>query len=125
MNRAMNWEEFEKGLENFHAPAQNFVFAAKDGTIAYKANGKIPIYEKGEDALLPLPGWDERYEWKGFIPYDELPKVMNPEKGFIATANNKVVGDDYPYHISNVWAQPYRYERIAEAGSRRDRKSVV
>src|SRR5699024_10707386 len=44
----------------------------------------------------------------------ELPRVVNPDKGFIATANNKIAGDDYPYHISNVWAQPYRYERIYE-----------
>jgi len=113
-NKATNWEEFEKGLEKFLAPAQNFVFAAKDGTIAYKANGNIPIYDSSEDALLPLPGWEKDTEWKGFIPFDELPKVVNPDKGFIATANNKIVGEDYPYHISNVWAQPYRYERIAE-----------
>ena len=113
-NKATNWEEFEKGLEKFLAPAQNFVFAAKDGTIAYKANGNIPIYDSSEDALLPLPGWEKDTEWKGFIPFDKLPKVVNPDKGFIATANNKIVGEDYPYHISNVWAQPYRYERIAE-----------
>lgn len=114
INQATNWEEFEKGLEDFHAPAQNFVFASLDGTIAYKANGKIPIYEDGSDALLPLPGWEAQYEWKGFIPFDELPTVINPEKGFIATANNRVVDESYPYHISNVWAQPYRYERIFE-----------
>lgn len=112
--RAKNWDEFEKGLESFLAPAQNFVFAAKDGTIAYKANGNIPIYEHSDDALLPLPGWSEEHEWTDYIPFDELPRTVNPEKEFIATANNKVVGDDYPYHISNVWAQPYRYERIAE-----------
>ncbi|MEN2766900.1 penicillin acylase family protein [Ornithinibacillus xuwenensis] len=114
INQAKNWEEFEKGLEKFLAPAQNFVFASTDGTIAYKANGKIPIYEKAADALVPLPGWDSAYEWKGFIPYDELPRVVDPEKGFIATANNKIAPDSYPYHISNVWAQPYRYERIEE-----------
>ncbi|MFD2044833.1 penicillin acylase family protein [Ornithinibacillus salinisoli] len=114
INRATNWEEFEEGLEKFLVPAQNFVFAANDGTIAYKANGRIPIYTDGDDALLPLPGWNAEHEWQGFIPYDELPTLVNPEKGYIATANNKVVGDDYPYHISNVWAQPYRYERIAE-----------
>ncbi|MUV38452.1 Penicillin amidase [Lentibacillus sp. JNUCC-1] len=114
INRATDWNEFETGLEKFLSPAQNFVFAAKDGTIAYKANGNIPIYESADDALLPLPGWEADKEWQGFIPFDELPRVVNPEKGFIATANNKIVGDDYPYHISNVWAQPYRYERIAE-----------
>src|SRR5699024_8020058 len=78
------------------------------------ANGNIPIYENATDALLPLPGWDKKYELKEYIPFDELPKVINPDKGYIATANNKIVPDDYPYHISNVWAQPYRYDRIAE-----------
>ncbi|GGP11102.1 penicillin acylase family protein [Oceanobacillus neutriphilus] len=114
MNRAADWEEFEEGLEKFLVPAQNFVFASQDGTIAYKANGKIPIYEDGKDALLPLNGWEAENEWQDFIPFDELPAVVNPEKGFIATANNKIAPDNYPYHISNVWAQPYRYERIEE-----------
>lgn len=114
MNRASNWEEFETGLEKFLVPAQNFVFASNDGTIAFKANGKIPIYKDGKDALLPLNGWEKENEWQDYIPYDELPAIMNPEKGFIATANNKITPDSYPYHISNVWAQPYRYERIEE-----------
>ncbi|WP_174614348.1 penicillin acylase family protein [Virgibacillus ihumii] len=114
INQASNWSEFEKALEKFLVPAQNFVFASKNGTIAYKANGKIPIYEDGDNALLPLKGWEKENNWNGFIPFDELPTVVNPEKGFIATANNKIIGDDYPYHISNVWAQPYRYQRIAE-----------
>ncbi|WP_245835756.1 penicillin acylase family protein [Virgibacillus ndiopensis] len=114
INQASDWDEFEKGLEKFLAPAQNFIFASNDGTIAYKANGNIPIYEDDDDALLPMEGWEKENDWKGYIPFDELPTVVNPEKGFIATANNKIVGDDYPYHISNVWAQPYRYERIAE-----------
>lgn len=120
INQASNWDEFEEGLENFHAPAQSFVFAAMDGTIAMKANGKIPIYEDGEDALLPLPGWEEKYVLDEYIPFDELPTVINPEKGFIATANNKMVGDAYPYHISNVWAQPYRYERIYDVLNSKD-----
>ncbi len=124
INQASNWTEFEKGLEKFLAPAQNFVFAAKDGTIAYKANGNIPIYDTGDDALLPLPGWEKEKEWQGFIPFDELPTVINPDKGFIATANNKIVGEEYPYHISNVWAQPYRYERIAEVLESNDELTV-
>jgi penicillin G amidase len=113
INKAGNWKEFEKALEDFHTPTQNFVFAAKDGTIAYKANGKIPIRKKG-DGLLPAPGWDPEFEWEGFIPFDELPSVVNPEKGFTATANNKVIDDSYPYHISHHWAQPYRYMRISQ-----------
>jgi penicillin G amidase len=113
INKAGNWQQFEKALEDFHTPTQNFVFAAKDGTIAYKANGKIPIRKKG-DGLLPVPGWDPEYEWEGFIPFDELPLAVNPGKGFAATANNKVIDDSYPYHISHHWAQPYRYMRISQ-----------
>ncbi len=113
MNKASDWESFEAALEDFHAPAQNFVFAANDGTIAYKANGRIPIRKQG-DAQLPVPGDSSDYGWTGYIPYDELPRVVNPKEGFIATANNQVVDDSYPYHITKLWAQPYRYERIAE-----------
>ncbi|MFC7784263.1 penicillin acylase family protein [Rossellomorea sp. GCM10028870] len=113
INKAKDWDEFEEALKDFHVPTQNFVFASEDGTIAYKANGKIPIRKKG-DGLLPVPGWDPDYEWEGFIPFEELPKVINPESGFIATANNKVVSEEYPYHISHHWAQPYRYMRISE-----------
>ncbi len=113
MNKATNWDEFETALEDFHAPAQNFVFAAKDGTIAYKANGRIPIRKLG-DAQLPVPGNSSEYGWDGFVPFDELPTVVNPDEGFIATANNQVVDESYPYHITDFWAQSYRYERIAE-----------
>ncbi|MEO4054943.1 penicillin acylase family protein [Solibacillus sp. CAU 1738] len=112
-NKSTNWDEFELALEDFRAPAQNFVFASTDGTIAYKANGDIPIRKKG-DGQFPVPGDSSEYGWEGFIPYDELPTVINPEKGYIATANNKIIGEEYPYHITNFWAQPYRYERIVE-----------
>ncbi|WP_203334168.1 penicillin acylase family protein [Planococcus beigongshangi] len=112
-NKAENWEDFETALEDFQAPAQNFVFAATDGTIAYKANGRIPIRKTG-DGQLPVPGDSADYGWEGYVPFDELPTVVNPESGFIATANNQVVDDSYEYHITDFWAQPYRYERIAE-----------
>ncbi|MCP3739218.1 penicillin acylase family protein [Rossellomorea sp. BNER] len=123
INNATNWDEFETALKDFHVPTQNFVFASVDGTIAYKANGKIPIRKKG-DGILPVPGWTDEYEWEGFIPYDELPKVVNPEKGFIATANNKVVNDQYQYHISHHWAQPYRYMRIEEFLEEKEKLSL-
>lgn len=112
-NKASNWKEFETALEDFQAPAQNFVFASTDGTIAYKANGRIPIRKTG-DGQLPVPGDSAEYGWTGYVPFDELPRVVNPENGFIATANNEVVDETYPYHITDFWAQPYRYERISE-----------
>ncbi|MBK3494557.1 penicillin acylase family protein [Viridibacillus sp. YIM B01967] len=123
MNRAENWEQFETALEDFHSPAQNFVFAAEDGTIAYKANGRIPIRKKG-DGQLPVPGDSADYDWKGYIDYDKLPKVVNPDEGFIATANNEVIGKEYPYHITDFWAQSYRYERIYEVLKSKNKLTV-
>nr|WP_106781627.1 penicillin acylase family protein [Lysinibacillus timonensis] len=113
INKANNWDEFETALEDFKAPAQNFVFASTDGTIAYKVVGQIPIRKEGKGEL-PVPGDSSNYGWEGYIPYEELPTVVNPEKGYIATANNEVIGEEYPYHIANSWAPPYRYERIVE-----------
>lgn len=113
MNKSTNWDEFETALEDFHAPAQNFVFAAKDGTIAYKANGRLPIRKSG-DGQLPVPGDSADYGWEGYVPYNELPNIVNPLEGFIATANNQVVDDSYKYHITDFWAQSYRFDRIAE-----------
>ncbi|MCL2881602.1 MAG: penicillin acylase family protein [Coriobacteriia bacterium] len=122
-NAAKNWSQFEQALRKFQAPAQNFVFACKDGTIAYRANGLIPI-RKG-DGFLPVPGWDSSYEWKGYIPWDDLPQTVNPPKGFVATANNKVTPDNYPYHVSWNWSQPYRSERITQLLSAKDKLSVA
>lgn len=112
-SKARNWDEFKQALTYFDAPAQNFVFAADDGTIAYRANGKIPIRKKG-DSLVPVPGWTDEYEWTGYIPWEELPTSVNPSVGYIATANNKVIGDSYPYHVSNTWEQPFRQQRIQQ-----------
>ena len=122
-NKSKNWTEFEKALEDFNAPAQNFVFADKQGNIAYKANGNVPIRKRGT-AAFPVPGDSSEYGWEGYIPYDELPTVVNPEQGYIATANNEVVGKEYPYHLSNIWAQPYRFQRIVELLEDRDQLTV-
>ncbi|RAL21056.1 penicillin acylase family protein [Thermoflavimicrobium daqui] len=121
--QAKNWNEFKQALTYFHAPAQNFVFASTDGTIAYRANGKIPIRKKG-DGLLPVPGWTDEYEWKGYIPWDQLPTWVNPEQGFIATANNRVMDHSYPFHLTHTWAEPYRQSRIIEVLQSKEKLTV-
>ena len=119
-NRARNWEEFREGLRQFQSPSLNFTFACVDGTIAMKTVGTLPIRSAG-DGTFPLPGWDRRADWQGYIPYDELPEIVNPESGFIATANNKIIDDSYPYLLTKTWNIPYRAGRLAEVlGSRRD-----
>ncbi|MFQ5794741.1 MAG: penicillin acylase family protein, partial [Candidatus Bipolaricaulia bacterium] len=111
LDRARTWEEFRNALRDFDAPSQNFVYADIDGNIGYQMPGLIPIRARGR-GLVPVPGWTGEYEWEGYVPFDELPSIFNPPTGYIATANNQVVPDDYPYFISAEWAAPYRAERI-------------
>lgn len=113
-NYANNWTEFVTALEKFVTPSQNFVYADVDGNIGYYAPGRIPIRAEGHDGRAPVPGWSSAYEWQGFIPFAELPQLYNPPEGYIATANNRVVDDSYPYLLGTDWAPPYRAERIVE-----------
>lgn len=107
-NNAQNWEEFRAAARGFHVPAQNLLFADADGNIGYQTPGDIPIRKKG-DGTLPVPGWTDEYEWAGFIPFDELPYALNPQSGYIVTANNQAQPRDYPYPL-----KPYTYgERAA------------
>lgn len=113
INRATNWQEFREALRDWDMPAQNVVYADSEGNIGYVMAGAIPIRAKGQ-ALLPSPGWTGEYEWTGLIPFDELPQSYNPEQHFIATANNRVVDDSYPYYITNEWLNGYRAQRIRD-----------
>ena len=113
LNRAQNWDDFTKALSLYYAPMQNFVYADVDGNIGYYAPGALPIRAKG-DGTAPVPGWTGEYDWTGYVPFDKLPHTFNPPEGFIVSANNKVVPDNYPYFISSSWAAPYRAERITE-----------
>ncbi len=113
INSAGNWEEFRNAMRRFVVPSQNFVYADTAGNIGYFGPGRIPIRKNG-NGYLPVPGWNDDYEWTGWIPFDELPQTYNPPQAFVATANNKVVTDDYPYFISSDWSEPYRAQRITE-----------
>ncbi|HTG86206.1 MAG TPA: penicillin acylase family protein [Pyrinomonadaceae bacterium] len=111
MNRARNWNEFNVGLQSFTAPTQNIIYADVDGHIGYHASGIVPIRKSG-DGSLPYDGSTDAGEWTDYIPFAKLPNVYDPPSGMIVTANQRIVGTDYPYHLSNVWAQPYRARRI-------------
>jgi penicillin amidase len=113
INLATNWDEFRQALSLWDVPSQNFVFADRDGNIGYQTPGKIPIRAKG-DGSLPAPGWTNEYEWIDFILFDELPRSYNPDQGFLATANNAVVGLEYPYLLTTEWDAGYRANRIVE-----------
>jgi penicillin amidase len=113
LDRAQNWEDFRTALRDFAAPSQNMVYADVDGNIGYQTPGWIPIRANG-DGLLPVPGWTDDYEWSGYIPFEELPFAFNPPQGYIATANNAVVGPDYPYLIAKYWDYGQRAQSIVD-----------
>jgi penicillin amidase len=113
INRAQNWDEFREALRFWDVPSQNFVYADVDGNIGYQAPGNIPIRSKG-DGRWPVPGWTGEYEWTGYVPFDELPSAFNPAQGFLATANQAVVGDGYRYLLGTDWAYGYRADRIVD-----------
>lgn len=113
LNHARNWQEFRDALRSWDVPAQNVVYADTKGNIGYVMAGAIPIRARGQ-ALLPSPGWTGEHEWTGHIPFDELPQTYNPPQHFIATANNRVVNDDYPYYITHEWLNGYRAQRIRD-----------
>jgi penicillin amidase len=110
-DQATDWDEFRQAATMFNVPAQNLLFADVQGNIGYQMPGNIPIRRTG-DGRLPVPGWTDQYEWTGYIPFAELPSVYNPSKGYIVTANNAVVGSDYPYQISTDWDYGFRANRI-------------
>lgn len=113
LNTAANWDEFRAALASFSVPAQNVIYADVEGNIGYQAPGIVPIRADG-DGRVPVPGWTDRYEWEGFIPYDDLPRVLNPPEGWIVTANNAVVDGSYPHLLTSDWNLGDRAQRIVE-----------
>ncbi|MBA2702356.1 MAG: penicillin acylase family protein [Blastocatellia bacterium] len=111
LNRARNWKEFNAALRSFTAPTQNIVYADVAGHIGYHAAGVVPIRKSG-DGSVPYDGSTDEGEWTSFIPSDKLPMVYDPPSGIIVTANQRIVGTDYPYFLTHSWAQPYRARRI-------------
>jgi len=115
MSAATDWASFTEALRDFHSPQQNMVYADVDGNIGFIAPGRVPVRRADNDlkGLAPAPGWDSRYDWTGFIPFEHLPRSYNPGSGMIVTANQRIVGPDYPYFITSEWTVPYRYQRIS------------
>ena len=123
---ARNWDEFVAALRDYGGPQQNMVYGDIDGHIGFYAPAQIPRRDPTNTIVgtLPAPGWDARFDWQGFLPFDELPHEMDPTGGTIATANNAIVDDSYPHHITFDWEHPYRIRRIRELIDARDKHSI-
>jgi penicillin G amidase len=113
MNRASSCDTFREALRGWLHPTQNVVYADRQGNIGYSFPGNIPIRAKGNGAV-PAPGWTGEYEWTGYIPYEQLPHLFNPKPGYIASANNRVVNEDYPHWVSPDYCTSSRARRIVE-----------
>jgi penicillin amidase len=100
-------------LRGWHCPGQNVVYADVDGHIGYQCTGLHPVRRAG-DGTIPVPGWTGDHEWAGWVPYDELPWSLDPEHGFLVTANDKPHDDSYPWLLGKDFLPAYRARRIAE-----------
>lgn len=114
LNRASDWASFRQALSSWDGPHMNFGYADADGHIGYQSTGRIPIRAPGHQGLMPVPGWTGENEWQSFIPFEELPHLLDPPDGEVYSANNKVIDDSYPYHLAYEWSDPYRAIRIGQ-----------
>jgi len=110
---AQNWEEFLAAARKIVSPMQNIVYADTAGNIGLISPAKVPMRRKG-DGSMPVPGWTSEFDWAGFVPFDDLPRLYNPAGGIIVNANAQLVPDTYRHFISRDWAEPYRQRRASQ-----------
>ncbi|HVN55482.1 MAG TPA: penicillin acylase family protein [Anaerolineaceae bacterium] len=123
MNCAASAGELREALRDWTEPVLNVVYADTAGTIGYCLAGKIPLRARGE-GCTPVPGWTGEYEWTSSIPVEGIPEFQNPPQGYIATANNRVTGEDYPYYLARDYVYADRAQRIVELIQSRTRHSL-
>ncbi|MBS1241805.1 MAG: Penicillin amidase, partial [Gemmatimonadetes bacterium] len=111
INRATNWDSFKAAASRWKLPTENLVYADVDGNIGWVAAGLMPVRQWS--GMLPVPG-DGRYEWQGFLPFEQLPMSLNPSSGFIATANHNILPPGYDKPLNYEWASAYRFNRLVE-----------
>ncbi len=112
IDRAGSVSDLREATRSWRAPTWSMVFADREGNFGYQAVGGIPVrlvWERGY-----RPGWDPAHQWQGLIPFEAMPRLEDPDQGWIVTANNRVAGDDFPYPLSGTWASGHRARRIRQ-----------
>jgi penicillin amidase len=120
LNKAKNWNDFADAVKHITAPGLNIVYADTDSNIGYYNSGKVPLRDKAT-ASVPQAGWTGEHDWKGFVPFEDMPHVLNPEKGYVITANHKVEPDDFPYFLGDIYMNGYRANRLEKMLLRKDK----
>jgi penicillin amidase len=114
LNHAAGWDDFVEAVQLIEAPQLNVAYADVEGNIGYWVTGKVPVRAKG-DGRVPVPGWTGEYEWEGEVPFAEMPHALNPAQGYVVTCNHRIVPEDYPHFLGEVWMNGYRARRIEDA----------
>lgn len=123
LNRAQDYDDFRRALERYNCPAQNFIYADVDGNIAIVAAGKNPIRRSGLGRAV-ADGRDDRADWIGFTPFEQLPACLNPKQGYLASTNQQPLNEPSPYYGWN-WPSDYRARRINELLAEHDSIDVA
>jgi len=126
-NRAKSVAEFIAASAMYTAPMQNMVVADRDGHIGEVSAGRVPLRKPDNDlkGQVPSPGWDARYDWAGSLDATLTPREVDPPRGWIGTANQRIHARDYPHYITNEWAVPYRMQRIEQLLDAKPRHSLA
>ena len=124
--RAKSVAEFVAASARYVAPMQNMVVADREGHIGVVSAGRVPLRKPENDlkGQVPSPGWDARYDWAGFLEPSLTPRELDPPRGWIATANQRIHAPDYPHYLTNEWAVPYRMQRIEQLLSAKPRHNI-
>lgn len=112
MNRARNCTEFREAGRPWLCPTFNLVFADVEGNIGFQSVGRVPLRKLPERGYRP--GWDPQHQWTGVIEYDQMPGVINPKRGYVVTANNRLAPPDFPLPLFGCWASGHRARRIRQ-----------
>lgn len=117
INTAQNFADFRSAARDFAVPAQNLLYADAQGHIGYQAPGQVPIRASSTPGAppgyWPAPGWDPKYDWTGFVPFEQMPTAYDPPEGFIVAANQQVSASRTPF-LTTEWDYGFRSERIRD-----------
>ena len=124
LNRARNWGEFVEAMRLITALPLNVMYADVEGNIGYWVTGTLPVRAQGQ-GTIPVPGWTGEHEWVGEIPFEAMPHALNPERGYIVSANHRIVDDyvTYPHFLGLNWMNGYRAQRLVAEIERQGRLS--
>jgi penicillin amidase len=127
LNRARNAAGIVEAARDFHSPQQTIVYADVEGTIGMIAPALVPRRRADNEAMgrVPVPGWIARYDWDGFVPYEQMPAIVSPRTGMIVTANHRITPPGYREFMTTDWFPPYRAERVEKLLGEREKHSMV